>query len=84
MIFLVVFGHLIEPLINQNDFIKTIYMFIYSFHMPVFIILAGVLTKLDMTDEQTTKNIRTLIVPFLVFTILYEIVNLISNKSISQ
>ena len=84
MIILVVFGHLIEPIINKSAVIKTIYMFIYSFHMPIFIILAGALTKLDVSAKQTSKNIKTLIVPFLIFTVLYEIFNFIGTQSISS
>jgi fucose 4-O-acetylase-like acetyltransferase len=84
MIFLVVFGHLIEPIISQSEIIKTIYTSIYSFHMPVFIILAGAFTKLDMSQNIIFKNIKTLIIPFLVFTILYEIFNILSVGTISN
>lgn len=82
-IFLVVFGHLIEPIINQSNVIKVIYMSIYSFHMPIFIILAGMLTKLDTSEERTRKNIIALIVPFIVFTVLYELFELIVDREIS-
>ena len=34
LIFFVVLGHVIEPFIN-NPFFKSIYMLIYSFHMPL-------------------------------------------------
>lgn len=84
MIFLVVFGHLIEPIINRNDVIKVIYMSIYSFHMPVFIILSGMLSKIDTSESRVVKNITSLIVPFLVFTILYEIFNIITKGGISH
>ncbi len=84
MIFFVVFGHLIEPITNTNEVTKTIYMFIYSFHMPIFIILAGALTKLDISEKRISKTIGTLMVPFLVFTILYEAFNIISTGSISH
>ncbi len=84
MIFLVVFGHLIEPIINQSELIKIIYKSIYSVHMPVFIILAGAFTKLDISQKTILKNIKSLIVPFLVFTILYEIFNILGAGKISQ
>tara|TARA_R110001583_G_scaffold116972_2_gene267864 strand:+ start:7131 stop:8093 length:963 start_codon:yes stop_codon:yes gene_type:complete len=84
MIFLVVFGHLIEPIINQSEVIKNIYKSIYSIHMPIFIILAGAFTKLDISEGGIQKNLKTLIVPFLAFTFLYEIFNIITFKSISD
>jgi fucose 4-O-acetylase-like acetyltransferase len=84
MIFLVVFGHLIEPIVNQSEVIKIIYKSIYSVHMPVFIILAGVFTKLDASQRIILKNIKSLIVPFVVFTILYEIFNILATGKISN
>lgn len=84
MVFLVVFGHLIEPIINQSEVIKTIYKSIYSFHMPVFIILAGVFAKSDVSENTTFKNLKTLIIPFLVFTFLYETYNIIVDGTISN
>ncbi|WP_052356695.1 acyltransferase family protein [[Clostridium] dakarense] len=45
LIFLVVFGHLIERYINTNDTLMGMYMFIYTFHMPLFIFISGFLSK---------------------------------------
>lgn len=72
MIFLVVFGHLIEPMIGQDLIIKTIYMSIYSFHMPVFVILSGVLTASSRDNENIGKLVQSVLIPFVTFTILYE------------
>lgn len=36
LIFLVVFGHLIERYIDTSDTLMAIYMFIYIFHMPSY------------------------------------------------
>jgi len=84
MIFLVVFGHFIEPVISKSEGIKAIFMSIYSFHMPVFIILSGMLSKVDLSENRIVKNITSLIVPFLIFTVLYEILNVITGKGISH
>lgn len=84
MIFLVVFGHLIEPIIKQSEVIRTIYIIIYSVHMPIFIILAGAFTKLELSTRVLKKNIETLLIPFLVFTILYEAFNFIGHGTISN
>lgn len=84
MVFLVVFGHLMEPLIDEGLIAKTIYMFIYTFHMPVFIMLAGALTKLDESERRSYKNIASIIVPFVVFTLLYELFNIVGYKTVSH
>ena len=45
LIFLVIYGHLIEPQINQNIIISVQYKFIYLFHMPTFAFLSGLFIK---------------------------------------
>lgn len=41
LIFLVIFGHLLEPLIRTDPLVRGIYHFIYIFHMPLFAFLSG-------------------------------------------
>lgn len=85
MVFLVVFGHSVETLISENEIIRMLYLSLYSFHMPVFIILSGAVTKLDVTTSCFTKHIKSLIIPLLVFTIIYESLHfLLNDYSISQ
>ena len=45
LIFFVVFGHVIEYYINDNSILMTLYIFIYIFHMPLFIFISGYLSK---------------------------------------
>ncbi|WOO86634.1 acyltransferase family protein [Mollicutes bacterium LVI A0039] len=67
LIFLVVFGHLIEPLRDINFFGIT-YFIIYSFHMPLFIFMAGYFAK------PTTKGLMYLFKKFIKFEIIYALV----------
>lgn len=45
LIFLVVFGHMISPYRTDSEGMLSIYHFIFIFHMPVFILLAGYFSK---------------------------------------
>ena len=45
LIFLVVFGHLIERYIDTNSTLLGVYMFIYIFHIPLFVFVSGFLSK---------------------------------------
>lgn len=45
LIFLVIYGHLIEPQINQNIIVSMQYKIIYLFHMPMFAFLSGLFIK---------------------------------------
>jgi len=84
LIVIVVFGHLIELLINKNTLLKAIYLSIYSFHMPLFILIAGMLTKIIYSEKQINKTISGILIPFILFTILYEILNLFIYGNLSN
>jgi len=84
MIVLIVFGHLIEPLINSNSLLKALYMSIYSIHIPVFVILAGMLTKVTLTQSDRIRRIQNILVPLLCFTVLYEGVAFMVSGNFSE
>ena len=73
MVFLVGFGHLIEPIIGTSPALKAVYLSIYSFHMPVFALLAGMTSSATASMNGWHKIARTILVPFLLFNLLYEI-----------
>ncbi len=52
LIFLVVLGHFLDQCITGSTVSKAIYIFIYSFHMPLFIFLNGFLGKSLIQNRQ--------------------------------
>lgn len=71
LIFFVVFGHMIQPSINNSAGLHTLYMWIYTFHMPAFIFLAGFFAK-GSGDLKYIKNlVKKLLIPYLIFQLLY-------------
>lgn len=42
---LVVIGHVIESFISKSDMFKSLFIFIYTFHMPLFLFLSGLFQK---------------------------------------
>ncbi len=73
LILLVVFAHLIEPLIAKSDIANLFYLMIYAFHMPAFVMISGMLSKNDPDNPNITKAAWSPLVPFIIFSILYEI-----------
>lgn len=72
LIFLVVFGHLIEV---YKDTFHYLYVFIYSFHMPLFILISGYLAK-----RIDRKKIFNFLLLYLIFeTIFNSIMSVISG-----
>jgi fucose 4-O-acetylase-like acetyltransferase len=73
LIFLVVFGHMLQPFIDGSSGMKTLYMWIYTFHMPAFIFLAGFFAKGSGNMAYIVNLAKKLLVPYLIFQLLYSV-----------
>lgn len=71
LIFLVVFGHLIQPFTGESDIIHTLYVWIYTFSMPTFIFLSGFFAKGSENLSYIWNLVKKLLVPYLIFQIIY-------------
>src|SRR5699024_53133 len=71
LIFLVVFGHLIQPFISASSELNTLYLWIYTFHMPAFIFLAGFFAKGSGNKEYIINLAKKLLIPYIFFQLLY-------------
>lgn len=70
---LVVVGHGIEPLRGLAP-VRALYYTIYLFHMPVFILVAGYLSRrFTAKPRQVQRLIAGVAVPYLVFEVSYEV-----------
>ncbi len=65
LIFLVVFGHLLEP--QTGGAVSFLYLLIYSFHMPAFIFLSGWFSR----KATFRRTLTSVLLPYLVFQVLY-------------
>jgi fucose 4-O-acetylase-like acetyltransferase len=70
-ILLVVFGHLIERPSGQSALLQTLYTAIYSFHMPLFVFLAGIFARETLKSRDYQKIAWTLFLPLVVFQVIY-------------
>ena len=84
MVGLVVFGHFIEPLIDNSPILKSVYLSIYSFHMPVFALLSGMTSNSIASVSCYRKTARTILIPLLLFTVLYEVFHFFIAGSVSS
>ncbi len=73
LITLVVLGHFFTTLAHHHEIIEAIYKTIYSFHMPAFILLSGLFAKGFYEKGYLVKIIKQIIVPYLIFQIIYTI-----------
>lgn len=78
LIFFVVFGHVIEYYIKDNSMLRIVYVFIYIFHMPLFIFISGYLSKNFYRMKR--KAIRNLLIPYIIFNTIWYIAVYIGTK----
>ncbi len=72
LITLVVIGHTLTTLTSKSDGARAAYYWIYSFHMPAFIIVAGYFAQhATFDDKRARRLVMTTLVPFAIFTVLY-------------
>lgn len=73
LIFLVVFGHFLQSYIESSDYISFLYKFIYTFHMPAFILISGFFAKGIYEKGYIAKITKKLILPYILFQIAYAV-----------
>ncbi|PLR76107.1 acyltransferase [Bacillus sp. V3-13] len=73
LIFFVVFGHLLQSFIADNEIIHALYKAIYTFHMPAFILVSGFFAKGFYQKGYLRKITKKLILPYLIFQLIYSV-----------
>lgn len=81
LIFLVVFGHMIQPFITDAKGIHTLYTWMYTFHMPAFIFLAGFFAKGSGNVSYILNLAKKLIIPYIIFQAIYTVYYFVIGKS---
>lgn len=69
LIFLVVFGHAVANVANDIALRGSLDIFIYLFHMPLFVFISGYFSK--NIDKCREKAIKDLLLPFIVFNFIW-------------
>lgn len=69
----VIYGHCIQHYLDQDPLLNPVYLFIYSFHMPLFMIISGYFScnslKLDFLPFLKKKSLQ-LLLPYLSWQII--------------
>lgn len=70
LIFLVVFGHVIDTYFDESAWAKSLIVIIYSFHMPVFVFVSGLFSKKNIQQKRYEKIIGYLFMYFIIKMII--------------
>lgn len=71
LIVLVVLGHLIEPSIDAAPAFRSVWAAIYTFHMPLFVLVSGIFAKDVLTRRDCDGLIQRVLLPLAVFQAAY-------------
>ena len=58
LIFLVVIGHMTTDYVSDSHLVRWITLWIYSFHMPAFIFISGLVHKHYITEERAALGVK--------------------------
>ncbi|MET8299117.1 acyltransferase family protein, partial [Streptomyces sp. NPDC005180] len=71
-IVLVAVAHAWEPLMDGSRATRAAYMFVYTFHMPAFIIISGYFSRsFTARPDQLKRLVSGVVVPYVVFEVAY-------------
>ncbi|MGS2591760.1 acyltransferase family protein [Streptomyces hebeiensis] len=73
-IVLVAMGHAWEPLRDGSRAVSALYIVVYTFHMPAFIIISGYFSRgFDFRPDRVRRLITGILVPYVVFEVAYSL-----------
>ncbi len=74
VILLVVIGHVLTQF-TQMDSARSVYVWIYSFHMPFFVLISGYTARNYVGDaRQVRRIVSTLVVPYLITELALQLI----------
>lgn len=65
----------IEPLINRFDELETVYLWIYTFHMPLFAFVTGYHARHNLQGDAGAKVLLGIALQYLLFQSLYSVLD---------
>jgi fucose 4-O-acetylase-like acetyltransferase len=73
-IVLVAMGHAWEPLTDHSRAAEALYMVVYTFHMPAFIIISGYFSRsFDMRPDRLRRLVTGIALPYVLFEVAYSV-----------
>lgn len=75
LIVTVFLGNIVEPLIGDQISAKTLYLWIFTFHMPLFVFVTGYFARYSLDGSHGKKVLQTIALQYLIFQTLYSIMD---------
>jgi fucose 4-O-acetylase-like acetyltransferase len=78
LILAVVIANCIEPLIQQSAALHSMYLGIYTFHIPMFVLVTGYFSKGFRLDAPGIKSLQMIFYHYLIFQSLYSLLDAVA------
>lgn len=75
LIVCVFIGNAIEPLITRMEGIHSLYMWIFTFHMPLFVFVTGYFAKSNLSGEAGRKVLLQIAFQYVIFQSIYSLLD---------
>ncbi|MFC7681353.1 acyltransferase family protein [Paenibacillus sp. GCM10028914] len=75
LIITVFVGNAIEPLITRMDSLNTLYLWIFSFHMPLFVLVTGYFAKTSLAGKTGRHVLMQIGMQYVIFQSLYSLLD---------
>jgi len=73
-IVLVAMGHAWQPLSDRSRAAEALYMVVYTFHMPAFILVSGYFSRsFDMHPDRLRRLVTGVAIPYVLFEVAYSL-----------
>ncbi len=73
-IVLVAVAHAWEPVMDGSRATRALYMIVYAFHMPAFILISGYFSRtFDMSAPKVKRLLTGVVVPYILFETAYTV-----------
>ncbi|MEC0369722.1 acyltransferase family protein [Paenibacillus chibensis] len=76
LILTVLIGNAIEPLIRQMDSVHALYLWIFTFHMPLFVFVTGYFAKGTLAGAAGRKTLLQIGMQYIIFQSLYSLLDM--------
>ena len=71
-------GNIIEPLIGRNEEMRALFLWIFSFHMPLFVFVTGYFARYSLTGQPGKKVLQTIALQYFIFQTLYSVLDILA------
>ena len=78
LIVFVVIANCTEPFIHQNAIMKTLYLSIYTFHIPMFVMVTGYFSSDFHLDRPGIKSLQLIFYQYFLFQSIYSLLDVLA------